>query len=45
MATLCFDLEKLGREGSVEGGTGPLAEVEREFDRVRTAFQAQLVAA
>jgi CheY-like chemotaxis protein/HPt (histidine-containing phosphotransfer) domain-containing protein len=44
VATLCGDLEKLGREGTVAGGDVLLAEVEQEFDRVRTAFQAQLVA-
>ncbi|MBI5566599.1 MAG: PAS domain S-box protein [Chloroflexi bacterium] len=50
MATLCLDLEKLGRDGAatgggVEGGDAQLAEVEQEFDRVRAAFKAQFVTA
>jgi CheY-like chemotaxis protein len=45
MATLCAGLEKLGREGSVEGGNDQLAEVAQEFARVRAAFQALSVSA
>ena len=35
MAALCFELEKLGRDGTVEGALPIAAEVEQEFDRVR----------
>jgi CheY-like chemotaxis protein/HPt (histidine-containing phosphotransfer) domain-containing protein len=39
ISALCFELEKLGRNGIVEGAPALLGELEREFDRVRLAFQ------
>ena len=43
LAELCFALEKLGREGTVEGALVQLTEVAQELDRVRVAFQARSV--
>ncbi len=45
VAALCADLEKLGRDRTVDGGFALVTEVEQEFDRVRAAFQAQFAAA
>ena len=38
MSTLSFELEKLGRAATIEGALPIAAEVEQEFDRVRSAF-------
>ncbi len=43
LAELCFALEKLGRDGTVEDALDRLAEVTQEFDRVQAAFQAQSI--
>ena len=41
LSALSFELEKLGRAGTVEDATALLTELVREFDRVRMAFQAR----
>ena len=44
MSTLSFELEKLGRAATIEGALPIAAEVEQEFDRVRSAFAARSLA-
>ncbi|MBP7687251.1 MAG: PAS domain S-box protein [Thermoflexales bacterium] len=44
VAARCADLEKLGRDRTVEGGQALLSEVEQEFDRARAAFGTQFAA-
>lgn len=41
MATLCFELEKRGRAGSLEGTEVLLAQLEDEFKRVRHALETE----
>ncbi len=41
MGTLSQEMEKLGRDGTVEGAENKLIELEREFERVRQAFAAR----
>jgi PAS domain S-box-containing protein len=39
LAALCFDLEKLGRSGTIDGATVLLDEVQDEFERVRRTLE------
>ena len=41
MTELCGNLEGLGRAGSMGGADGLLAQLESEFDRVRSALEAE----
>ncbi len=41
MGALSQELEKLGRGGTVDGAAPLLAELEREFERVRLAFESR----
>jgi CheY-like chemotaxis protein len=41
MAALCFELEKKGREGTVDGAAERLPEIERQFQLVCEALEAE----
>ncbi len=41
MAALCFELESLGRNGTVDGAAGRLPELEKHFERVCAALVAE----
>ncbi len=40
LASLCLQLEKIGKAGSVEGAAEMVSQIESEFARVRTALQS-----
>jgi CheY-like chemotaxis protein/HPt (histidine-containing phosphotransfer) domain-containing protein len=41
MGALSLELEKIGRSGTVEGADGLIIQLDREFERVRQAFESR----